>query len=135
MIEILGVYAVLDPDLRADRIGSLYLNNSGVAGCSPAVVTNTSQDTVDLVKSRYSVGPITRREFWEKERSTMQQHHGPCERTHPIHTKLNADTNCRVVCHRLPNLHRKPRNLMDHHPRNLPSPDPKTLAVRKLSAR
>ncbi|KAB2098839.1 hypothetical protein AG0111_0g12958 [Alternaria gaisen] len=58
------------------RLGSLYFKDSGIAGCEPAVVTNGPQDVDSHVESTYCIGPITRREFWAKQRSDMQ-YHGP----------------------------------------------------------
>ncbi|KAF1837684.1 hypothetical protein BDW02DRAFT_576964 [Decorospora gaudefroyi] len=40
--------------------------------CEPAIVTSGPQDVVGHVESTYCIGPITRREFWEKKRSDMQ---------------------------------------------------------------
>ncbi|KAH5433184.1 hypothetical protein HBI32_055360 [Parastagonospora nodorum] len=59
-----------------DMIGSLYFKDSGIEGCESAVVTTSPQDVAEHIKSKYSIGPITRREFWEKQRSEMQ-YHGP----------------------------------------------------------
>ena len=79
MTQHLSLSIVVSPKLTyCCRLGSIYFNKSSVAECSPAIVTNALQDIVDLVKSRYSIGPITRREFWEEERSKMQ-YHGPYE--------------------------------------------------------
>ncbi|RII14889.1 hypothetical protein CUC08_Gglean003811 [Alternaria sp. MG1] len=58
------------------KLGSLYFKDSGIAGCEPAVVTNGPQDVDSHVESTYGIGPITRREFWAKQRSDMQ-YHGP----------------------------------------------------------
>ncbi|KAL6704899.1 Phosphotransferase enzyme [Coniothyrium glycines] len=59
-----------------DRLGSLYFKDSGIAGCEPAVVREGVSDCVDHIEATYCIGPITRREFWEKERKEMH-HHGP----------------------------------------------------------
>ncbi|KAF1918998.1 kinase-like domain-containing protein [Ampelomyces quisqualis] len=59
-----------------DKLGSLYFQDSGITGCEPAIVTNGRQDVISRIKSRYCIGPITRREFWERQRSDMQ-YHGP----------------------------------------------------------
>ncbi|KAF1828217.1 hypothetical protein BDW02DRAFT_635315 [Decorospora gaudefroyi] len=59
-----------------EKLGSLYFKDSGIAGCEPAIVTSGPQDVVSHVESTYCIGPITRREFWEKQRSDMQ-YHGP----------------------------------------------------------
>jgi hypothetical protein len=55
----------------------LYFKNSGISGCEPAIVTSGPQDVVGHIETTYCIGPITRREFWEKQRSDMA-HHGPC---------------------------------------------------------
>ncbi|KAF1354277.1 hypothetical protein EJ07DRAFT_133379 [Lizonia empirigonia] len=57
-----------------EKLGSLYFKDSGIAGCEPAIVTSGPQDVVGHVESTYCIGPITRREFWEKQRSDMQYH-------------------------------------------------------------
>ncbi|KAI4947449.1 hypothetical protein J4E91_006803 [Alternaria rosae] len=59
-----------------EKLGSLYFKDSGIAGCEPAIVTSGPQDVVGHIESTYCIGPITRREFWEKQRSEMQCH-GP----------------------------------------------------------
>ncbi|KAF1845084.1 uncharacterized protein K460DRAFT_354938 [Cucurbitaria berberidis CBS 394.84] len=59
-----------------EKLGSLYFQDSGVAGCEPAIVTTGPEDTISHIESRYCIGPITRREFWDKQRSNMQ-YHGP----------------------------------------------------------
>ncbi|KAI8933313.1 hypothetical protein NX059_009938 [Plenodomus lindquistii] len=59
-----------------EKLGSLYFKNSSIAGCEPAIVTSGPQDVVSHIESNYCIGPITRREFWEKQRSDMQ-YHGP----------------------------------------------------------
>ncbi|KAH7110055.1 kinase-like domain-containing protein [Dendryphion nanum] len=59
-----------------EKLGSLYFKDSGIAGCEPAIVTTGPQDIVGHIESTYCIGPITRREFWEKQRSDMQ-YHGP----------------------------------------------------------
>lgn len=56
----------------------MYFQESDIAGCEPAIVTNGLQDSSDYIKSRYCIGPVTRREFWEQELSDLE-HHGPCE--------------------------------------------------------
>ncbi|XP_014561693.1 hypothetical protein COCVIDRAFT_33286 [Bipolaris victoriae FI3] len=55
--------------------------HTGIAGCEPAVVTSGPQDVIIHVESTYCIGPITRREFWEKQRSEMP-HHGPFSEAH-----------------------------------------------------
>ncbi|KAH7402342.1 kinase-like domain-containing protein [Phaeosphaeria sp. MPI-PUGE-AT-0046c] len=59
-----------------EKLGSLYLKESGIAGCEPAFVTSGPQDVFGQVEANYCIGPVTRRELWEKERSDMQ-YHGP----------------------------------------------------------
>ncbi len=61
-----------------NRLGSLYFQDSDIAGCEPAIVTDGPQDLIGRIESRYCIGPITRKEFWEKQRSAMD-YHGPCE--------------------------------------------------------
>ncbi|KAF2010202.1 phosphotransferase enzyme family protein [Aaosphaeria arxii CBS 175.79] len=59
------------------QIGSLYFKDSNVPGCMPAAPTAGSQKIVDQISSRFCLGPIARREFWENERAHMSQHQGP----------------------------------------------------------
>ncbi|KAJ4376327.1 Phosphotransferase enzyme [Neocucurbitaria cava] len=59
-----------------DKLGSLYFKDSGIEGCEPVIVTDGPQDVIRHIESRFCIGPITRREFWEKQRSDMQ-YHGP----------------------------------------------------------
>ncbi|UPX10411.1 Phosphotransferase enzyme [Ascochyta rabiei] len=59
-----------------NKLGSLYFKDCGIAGCKPAVVTTCPQDVVDHIESRYSIGPITRREFW-KEQHSDSRYQGP----------------------------------------------------------
>lgn len=63
---------------RTCRLGSLYFSDSNIPGCEPAIATIDSQEISDRIRSRFCIGPIVRREFWEKERSDMRQHQGPC---------------------------------------------------------
>ncbi|RMD39186.1 hypothetical protein DV735_g5946, partial [Chaetothyriales sp. CBS 134920] len=60
-----------------NRIGALYFNGCGISGCKPLVATVDSEQVNDRIQPRFCIGPIVRREFWEKERSTMHQYHGP----------------------------------------------------------
>ena len=60
------------------RIGSLYLTDSDIPGYEPAVTTVDSPEICSRIQSKFVIGPITRQEFWEKERSHMFQYHGPC---------------------------------------------------------
>ncbi|KXT03389.1 hypothetical protein AC578_3947 [Pseudocercospora eumusae] len=53
------------------RIGSLYFSDSGISGCKP-----TTSDIINADSHRFSIGPIVRSEFWEKERAVMG-HKGP----------------------------------------------------------
>ncbi|KAF1358902.1 kinase-like protein, partial [Lizonia empirigonia] len=59
-----------------EKLGSLYFQDSGIAGCEPAIVTNGPEDIIGHIESRYCIGPVTRREFWEKQHSDMH-YHGP----------------------------------------------------------
>ncbi|KAF2235077.1 hypothetical protein EV356DRAFT_523458 [Viridothelium virens] len=63
-----------------DRVGSLYFNDCSVPDCAPMLATAGSQELCDTIQSRFCIGPIVRREFWEKERSEMRQHHGNTSR-------------------------------------------------------
>ncbi|KZF25507.1 kinase-like protein [Xylona heveae TC161] len=61
-----------------NKIGSLYFNDSEIPGCEPAATTTGgSREVNNCITSRFCIGPIVRREFWEKERSDMHQYHGP----------------------------------------------------------
>lgn len=60
------------------RVGSLYFNDWGIPGSMPAKAMTESQNISERIQSRFSIGPIARGEFWEKERSSMTQYHGPC---------------------------------------------------------
>jgi hypothetical protein len=62
----------------SDRLGSLYFRDSGVTGCEPAIVTAGPKEVIDRIESQFCVGPITRREFWDKERCGLN-YHGPCK--------------------------------------------------------
>jgi len=64
--------------ISRNRIGSLYLKNSGYADCVAAKSTATSRELEDKIESRFDIGPLVRREFWAKERNDMRQYHGPC---------------------------------------------------------
>ncbi|KAH6633274.1 kinase-like domain-containing protein [Boeremia exigua] len=57
------------------RLLSVSFENN-IPGCQPAAVQSGPQDVLDHIESTYCIGPITRREFWQKQRSTMQ-YHGP----------------------------------------------------------
>lgn len=61
-----------------DRLGSLYLKESDVAGCEPAIVTTGPQHVIGHVESTYCIGPVARREFWANQRSELE-YHGPCK--------------------------------------------------------
>lgn len=60
------------------RIGSLYFKDSGLSKCEPIKATAVSREVEDGIESRFSIGPMVRREFWAGERSDMHHYHGPC---------------------------------------------------------
>ncbi|KAK2762217.1 Phosphotransferase enzyme [Arachnomyces sp. PD_36] len=60
-----------------DRVGSLYLRDSGIPGCEAATAARVSQEVHSNIGTYFSVGPAVRRELWRKERGNMHQHHGP----------------------------------------------------------
>ncbi|KAJ8107220.1 hypothetical protein OPT61_g9014 [Boeremia exigua] len=69
--------------MKSDRIfrcgrkfGSLYFKDSGILNCEPVFITGAPQDTITKIETRYCIGPITQREFWQRQRGDMQ-HHGP----------------------------------------------------------
>lgn len=62
---------------RFSRIGSLYFKDSGIPGCETIAATEMPTETADSITSRFAIGPMVRREFWEKERANMHTHHGP----------------------------------------------------------
>lgn len=59
------------------RIGSVYFSDSGILGCTPLNDSVTFSNADSAHRLRFSIGPIVRREFWEKERS-VTGHQGPC---------------------------------------------------------
>jgi hypothetical protein len=71
----------IDPTLTliTHRVGSLYFKDSGISGCQPAEIESGPENVKDTIRSRFCIGPIVRREFWEKERSHMHQYQGPCK--------------------------------------------------------
>lgn len=54
------------------KVGSLCFKGNGIPGCEPAIITSGPQEVVSQAESTYCIGPITRKEFWEKERSNME---------------------------------------------------------------
>ncbi|EMD61142.1 hypothetical protein COCSADRAFT_345271 [Bipolaris sorokiniana ND90Pr] len=50
----------------------LKIPGNGIPGCEPAIITSGPQEVVSQAESTYCIGPITRKEFWEKERSNME---------------------------------------------------------------
>ena len=64
--------------MHINSIGSLYFNDSDIPNCEPATTNVDSREINEYIKSRFYIGPIVRREFWEKGRSEMHQCHGPC---------------------------------------------------------
>ncbi len=84
------------------RIGSLYFNDCGIVGSMPAEAATDSKDISERIQSRFCIGPIVRREFWEKERSNMSQYHGPCRSLPPIRMQWSAHGSCREIIHRIP---------------------------------
>ncbi|EMF10266.1 kinase-like protein [Sphaerulina musiva SO2202] len=54
-----------------DMIGSLYFGDPGISGCKPIMNDRNIESA-----HRFSIGPITRREFWQDERASMG-HQGP----------------------------------------------------------
>jgi hypothetical protein len=56
----------------------MYFKDSGIAGCESAIVIDGPRHDADRIESRYCIGPITRREAWDKERRELP-HHGPCK--------------------------------------------------------
>ncbi|KAF2248331.1 hypothetical protein BU26DRAFT_485916 [Trematosphaeria pertusa] len=60
-----------------DKIGSLYFKDSGILECESVEATAPSRKAADGIESRFSIGPIVRREFWAGERSDMHHYHGP----------------------------------------------------------
>jgi hypothetical protein len=63
---------------RLDRIGSLYFKSSRIPGYEATTATEVPQEVRDALNSRFCIGPVAKREFWEKERRNMHRHHGPC---------------------------------------------------------
>ncbi|KAF2838746.1 hypothetical protein M501DRAFT_1011512 [Patellaria atrata CBS 101060] len=55
--------------------------DNGFADFGSAKATATSPELEEIIESRFSIGPIVRREFWAKERSDMSQYHGPWRST------------------------------------------------------
>lgn len=60
------------------RIGSLYYKDNGLLECESVKATAESREVEDDIESRFSIGPIVRREFWAGERGDMHHYHGPC---------------------------------------------------------
>ena len=61
------------------RYGSIYFANDAFQGCHRALVEGTiSEDLKEEVAERFVVGPAVERDFWSKERSTMDIDRGPC---------------------------------------------------------
>ncbi|KAF2434794.1 hypothetical protein EJ08DRAFT_646263 [Tothia fuscella] len=60
-----------------DKIGSLYFKDRDIPQCESVKATAASSEVEDRIESRFSIGPIVRKEFWVGERGDMHHYHGP----------------------------------------------------------
>lgn len=59
--------------------GSIYFASDAVKGAVPAVITSDAPtDVKEQVSKKFTIGPTVDRDFWKKERSTMDLSRGPC---------------------------------------------------------
>jgi hypothetical protein len=116
------------------RLGSLYFKDSDIPGCEPAIITSGPQDIVGHIESTYCIGPITRREFWEKQRSDMQ-YHGPCTWLHVYgYLGFKLKIIYRDICCRIPQVHRSPRDRLDQRPCEPRGAKQNSMAVHEPTA-
>lgn len=59
--------------------GSLYFSSDKVDGAVPAQITSDAPiELKERVSKRFTIGPTVERDFWKKERGTMDISRGPC---------------------------------------------------------
>lgn len=59
--------------------GSIYFASDAVKGAVPALITSDAPTEVkEQVSKKFAIGPTVDRDFWKKERSTMDLPRGPC---------------------------------------------------------
>lgn len=64
---------------QSSSCGSIYFATDAVAGAVPAQITNDiPTELKDQVSKTFTIGPTVDRDFWNKERSTMDISRGPC---------------------------------------------------------
>lgn len=60
--------------------GSVYFARDAVDGAVPAQITSVASTTLqEKVLEKYTIGPSVERNFWKKERSSMNISRGPYE--------------------------------------------------------
>ncbi|KAJ5226519.1 hypothetical protein N7468_007744 [Penicillium chermesinum] len=58
--------------------GSIYFASDAIDGAVPAQITSVvSNDIKEQVSKKFTIGPTVQRDFWKKERSTMNISRGP----------------------------------------------------------
>lgn len=58
--------------------GNLYFATDAFPGCEIAEVANNTS-LKEKVESRYVIGPVVDRAFWNKDRAHMDISRGPCK--------------------------------------------------------
>lgn len=70
----------------------MYFADNAFPGCEKAeVVGNVSQSLKDQVKSRFVIGPVAHKRFWDGERARMTIDRGPCETRFPSRSVSSAN--------------------------------------------
>ncbi|KAI9699844.1 MAG: Phosphotransferase enzyme [Bogoriella megaspora] len=73
--------------LSFTRYGNLYFKRDAFRGCQKAEITgDLPQSLKKEVENVFVIGPVVDRDFWHRERATMDIDRGPCEQHYIRHT-------------------------------------------------
>lgn len=78
-VFLLTYYCVRMLIIRTISYGSIYFASDTVDGAVPAEITSEAPaELKEQVSKTFTIGPTVDRDFWNKERSTMDIFRGPC---------------------------------------------------------
>ena len=64
--------------------GSIYFASDAVDGAVPALITSViPPELKEQVSKKFTIGPTVERDFWKKERSSMDISRAPCKFFYP----------------------------------------------------
>ena len=78
-IATLPLFVPLHAHFIIPSYGSIYFSNDEVDGAVPAQITSDVPiELKERVSKNFTIGPTVERDFWKKERATMDISRGPC---------------------------------------------------------